>query len=65
MLTCIYHPIDAMQVVEDHEAEQLVASGVWFNSPKDAKEYREKVEMEIKTEPESNKAKAKIEGKKS
>jgi len=50
MLTCVYHPIDEMRVVEDDEAEQLKASGVWFDSPLKAKEYRTKVEDEIKEE---------------
>jgi hypothetical protein len=48
MLTCIYHPIDAMRVVEACEADKLKASGVWFDSPKKAADYRLKVENEIK-----------------
>ena len=63
MLCCVYHPIDGMQVVENDEAERLKASGVWFDSPKKAKEYREKVEKEIVDEtPKPKKAKAKLEG---
>ena len=50
MLTCVYHPIDAMRVVEEDEAEALRASGVWFDSPTDAKAYRSKVEQDIKKE---------------
>lgn len=50
MLTCVYHPIDAMRVVEEDEAETLRASGVWFDSPTDAKDYRAKVEHDIKKE---------------
>jgi len=50
MLTCVYHPIDDFRVVEDDEAETLKASGVWFDSPAKAKEYRAKVEDEIKNE---------------
>ena len=50
MLTCVYHPIDPMRVVEDDEAERLMASGVWFDSPLKAKEYRAKVETDIKNE---------------
>lgn len=50
MLTCVYHPIDDYRVVEDDEADRLKASGVWFDSPKKAKEYRLKVEDEIKQE---------------
>lgn len=50
MLTCVYHPIDDMRVVEEDEAESLRASGVWFDSPTLAQEYRVKVEQDIKKE---------------
>lgn len=61
MLTCVYHPIDSYRVVEEDEAERLIASGVWFDSPLAAKQYREKVEQEIKNESKPKKAKAKLE----
>lgn len=48
-----------MSVVEDDEAEHLKDSGVWFDSPSKAKEYRNKVEDEIK-----NETKPKLKGKK-
>jgi len=57
MLTCVYHPIDAMRVVEEDEAERLRATGVWFDSPCDAQNYRIKVETDIKKE-KADKAKA-------
>lgn len=60
MLTCVYHPIDEMRVVEDDEAELLLASGVWFDSPTKAKEYRNRVEDDIKNEAKVDKAKAKV-----
>jgi len=63
MLTCIYHPLDEMLVVEADEAEKMVASGVWFYSPLHAKAYREKVEGEIKQESSAPKPKAKLKGK--
>jgi len=50
MLTCVYHPIDPMQVVESEEADRLKATGVWFDCPKKARDYREKVENDIKDE---------------
>lgn len=50
MLTCLYHPIDGVIVVEDHEAERLRNTGVWFDHPNDAKNYRQKVENNIKSE---------------
>jgi len=55
MLTCVFHPIDAMRVVEEDEAEKLMASGVWFDSPQKAQQYRDKVEDEIKQESEDEK----------
>ena len=57
MLTCVYHPIDEVRVVESEEADKLKASGVWFDSPLKAKQYREKVEMEIKDEKSKDKRK--------
>ena len=65
MLTCVYHPIDKMQVVEEDEAARLQASGVWFDSPAKAKQYRLKVEDEIKQEsnPTARKAVDKLKGK--
>ena len=59
MLNCVYHPIDDMRVVDDMERERLVASGFWFDSPKDAKAFRSKVEKDVKDESKPKKAKAK------
>lgn len=50
MLTCVHSPIDPMRVVEQDEAERLKATGVWFDCPAKAKQYRTKVEDEIKQE---------------
>ena len=50
MLTCVYHPIDAMRVLEADEADRLKATGCWFDSPKKAQAYRLKVEDEIKAD---------------
>jgi len=65
MLNCVFHPIDPMRVVEEDEAERLIASGGWFDSPAKAKEYRAKVEDEIKQEskPTARKAIDKLKGK--
>ncbi len=52
MLTCVYHPIDPMRVVEADEADRMKATGVWFDCPSKAKKYRNKVEAEIKEEAE-------------
>ena len=62
MLTCVYHPLDDFIVVEDDEAEKLLASGVWFDSPVKAQQYRNKVENEIKEENKAKKTKAKLKG---
>lgn len=59
MLTCVFHPIDAMRVVEDDEAERLMNTGVWFDSPATAKCYRERVEQDIQNEPTEDKPKVK------
>lgn len=59
MLTCIFHPIDQMQTVEEDEAERLMASGVWFDCPAKAKQYRNKIEDEIKQESKAEKPKTK------
>lgn len=59
MLTCVYHPIDDFIVVEDDEADKLLASGVWFDSPLKAQDYRNKVENELKEENKAIKTNAK------
>lgn len=64
MLTCIFHPIDAMRVVEHEEAERLQESGVWFDCPSKAQKYREKVEQEINQESEGKNPKIEKRGKK-
>ena len=43
MLTCVYHPIDAMRVLEEDEAARLKETGMWFDCPAKAKKYRDKV----------------------
>jgi uncharacterized Rossmann fold enzyme len=48
MLTCVYHPIDSPRVLEEDEAEKLIASGFWFDCPKKAQDYRAQVEDDIK-----------------
>lgn len=50
MLTCVHHPLDAMRVVEEEEAQILMDTGFWFDCPAKAKKYRDKVEDEIKAE---------------
>jgi hypothetical protein len=62
MLTCVYHPVYKPQVVESDEADSLKASGLWFDSPAKAKEYRTKLENEIKEESLIEESK-KIQGK--
>jgi len=50
MLTCIFHPLDPMRVVEKDEAEKLIEKGVWFDCPNKAKLYKKKLENEVKQE---------------
>lgn len=52
MLTCVFHPLDPMRVVEEDEAQTMMASGVWFDSPQKARDYRVKVEQEVLEEKE-------------
>jgi hypothetical protein len=58
MLSCVYHPIDPMRVVEEEEAHNLKGTGVWFDCPAKAKKYRSKIEDEIKQESEVAESKA-------
>jgi len=51
-----------MQVVEEDIAEKMLASGVWFDCPLKARQYRERVENEIKQESKVDKSKAKMKG---
>lgn len=53
MLTCVHSPIEPMRVVEEHEAERLMNTGVWFDCPSKAQKYREKVEAEVLNEPKA------------
>ena len=50
MLTCVFHPIDPMRVIEEDEAQRLLETGFWFDCPAKAKKYRERVETEINEE---------------
>lgn len=59
MLSCVYHPIHPMRVVEEHDAESLIKTGLWFDCPGKAKRYREQVEQDIKKEPKVIQKKAK------
>jgi len=64
MLTCVYHPIDSCRYVEEDEGAKLKASGVWFDCPRKSKNYREKVEAEIRLESEDKpRDKPKLKGK--
>jgi hypothetical protein len=39
-----------MRVVEDDEADKLKATGVWFDCPKKAKNYKDMVQLEVENE---------------
>lgn len=47
---CIYHPVMDMRVVDDAMYEDLIASGVWFKHPNEAKEMRAKYEQRLHNE---------------
>lgn len=63
MLTCVFHPIDAMRVVEEDEAERLRESGFWFDNPTEAKNYRIQVESDVRKEKAAKKAKDELKEK--
>lgn len=48
MLCCIYHPTEQMRVVEDVERDKLIATGLWFNTPNEAKQVRNDYERRIR-----------------
>jgi hypothetical protein len=50
MLMCVYHPVNEMKVVEEEEGEELIATGVWFKHPNDAKDMRAKYEQRLHDE---------------
>lgn len=50
MLHCVYHPMGEMRVVEDDDKEKLLASGIWFAHPNEAKAMRDKAEKKVKKE---------------
>jgi hypothetical protein len=52
-----------MRVVEEDEAERLLTTGVWFDSPLRAKNYRKNVEDEIKQESKVVEIRPKTKGK--
>jgi hypothetical protein len=39
-LNCAYHPSEGMKVVEDDEYKNLLSTGIWFDNPKSAWEYK-------------------------
>jgi hypothetical protein len=59
MLTCIYHPIYPMRVVEDDEADSLKATGMWFDSPLKAREYKAEIAKDIKAKAQDKESKTK------
>jgi hypothetical protein len=47
MLNCAYHPVNGMKVVDNDEFEKLLATGVWFKHPTEAKNMREDYEKRL------------------
>lgn len=58
-LACVYHPVEEMQVVTFEERERLIATGMWFKYPNEAKEMREHHEKQIRQQPEQRRSNAK------
>lgn len=55
MLNCVYHPVDAMRVVSDEERNDLLSTGVWFDSPTEAKQLRNTYERRIQQDEKPRK----------
>jgi hypothetical protein len=58
MLCCIYHATDPMRVVEDVERDKLLATGLWFNTPTEAKNMRTDYERRIRKGEKPGKCKS-------
>jgi hypothetical protein len=50
VINCIYHPVHGMRVVQQDEYERLLATGVWFAHPTEAKNMRKDYEKQIHDE---------------
>ena len=48
MLACVYHPTNNMRVVDYAERDNLLATGIWFNTPNEAKQMRAEYERRIR-----------------
>ena len=60
--SCLYHPTDGMRVIEQDQETQykrLLATGVWFDHPTKAKEWRENYEGQIRQKPRQRRSNAK------
>ncbi len=60
--SCLYHPTQGMRVLEESEHdeyERLLETGVWFNHPLKAKEWREDYEKQIRQQPRERRSNAK------
>ena len=61
MLNCVYHAVDEMRVVNNDEREKLLATGVWFDSPGEAKSGLKPNEKPILSNSKSAKCEIKSE----
>ena len=59
MLCCVYHPVEKFRVVEEDVRDKLLETGVWFNTPTEAKLLRKDYEERIRKGEKPRKQKAK------
>lgn len=50
MLCCVYHPVFKYRVVEEDVRDNLLKTGVWFNTPTEANQLREDYEAQKREE---------------
>lgn len=51
-IACVFSPTEPMRVVSFEEREKLIATGLWFRHPNEAKEVRKKHEEQIRRNSE-------------
>lgn len=66
--SCLYHPEEGLRVLEENQEDEynrLLESGVWFDHPNKAKEFKEKDnEKSIRQQPKQRRINAKLSSKK-
>ena len=54
LLRCLYNPLfESPEVVPESEVEQMLATGVWFRTPGEAKKFKEDALNKVLNPPKS------------